>query len=88
MTKTKPPRGARGYASGFIEQVKAADATLVGVQLGRLCVAHSIPAAWVAARVGVTRTMVYRWFVGGFSPQGERLKKVQTLLARLQRELT
>lgn len=54
----------RGYSTGFIDAVNAADNTKVGVQLGLACITYDISVLKVAEHFGVSRTTVYAWFKG------------------------
>lgn len=83
MTTSNTQSVGRGYASGFVARVQSADRTLIGVQLGLLCIERDVPVLWVAEQTGVSRQTVYRWFLGA-PPQGERLVQVEKLLARLR----
>lgn len=83
MTTSKLPQGARGYTSGFIAKVKAADATSIGVQLGLACIEHNVPLAQIAERLGTSRQSVYNWFLGA-CPRGDRLGQVESLIAQLR----
>lgn len=85
---SKAPATGRGYAALFAQRVLGAAGTSVGVQLGKLCVEHNIPVAWVAGQTGASRQTVYKWFLGEGSPQADRLVKVEKLLARLRKRLS
>lgn len=54
----------RGYATGMIDDINAADNTKVGVQLALACVMYNVSVIEVAKRFGVSRTTVYAWFKG------------------------
>ena len=54
----------RGYSSRFIETVKAADNTKLGVRLGIVCIQNNISAVEVAEFFKVSRMTVYNWFKG------------------------
>ena len=43
----------------------AANQSLLGVQLGRFCIEHNIPARKVASDLDVSKSVVYSWFTGG-----------------------
>lgn len=52
------------YTSKIIRANADADPTLLGVQLGKLCIFKQIAVATVAQDLNVTKSTVYRWFVG------------------------
>ena len=53
----------------LIERNKAAERRRLGVALGRVCIAQSIPVIAVAEEFGVSRMTVYNWFAGVHDPQ-------------------
>lgn len=53
-----------GYSQQLVKANKKANQKLIGVQLGRHCIAKDIPVAYVAKSFGVSRTAVYAWFKG------------------------
>jgi transcriptional regulator with XRE-family HTH domain len=72
-----------GYSIRVAEAIKAADGNLLGVQLGRACLARDIPVSDVARRLKVTRQTVYHWFLGESDPRGDTRDAIQTYLASL-----
>lgn len=64
----------RTYSVTFLLELKNADASLLGVQLGRLCVEANLPAVYVAKVLGVSRNSIYGWFRG--KPMHESKRKV------------
>jgi hypothetical protein len=52
------------YSVKIVQLNAAADGELLGVQLGRLCIHMEIPVAHVADHLDVTKTTVYKWFLG------------------------
>lgn len=58
-----------GYSVKLLEANKRADKKNLGVQLGKLCIKHSIPVSKVAGDLGVSRPTVYNWFCGVTTPQ-------------------
>lgn len=52
------------YTIKIAELNAAADQNLLGVQLGRFCISNSIPASKVAEELDVSKSVVYKWFVG------------------------
>lgn len=53
-----------GYSMRIAKQIRAADSSLLGVQLGIACLKKGISVAEVAQRVGVDKRTVYAWFTG------------------------
>lgn len=74
----------RGYSSGVVKQIKAADQTLIGVQLGVVCVDKDIAAQDLARELGVTRSTVYYWFKGQCVPCKSKEPELVALLERLR----
>lgn len=72
-----------GYSLRLIDQNKAADDRRLGVRLGRLCIAHDVPVAVVAARFGVTRQTVYNWFRGNGDPGSAIITLVESYISAL-----
>lgn len=54
----------RTYSEDFLLELQRADPTMLGVQLGRLCVEANLPAAYVAKALETSRMSVYKWFRG------------------------
>lgn len=73
----------RGYSIRIAEGIKEADVNLLGVQLGRACLARDIPVATVAAELGVTRQTVYQWFLGLSEPRGQACDAISAYLTKL-----
>lgn len=64
----------RTYSTRFLLDLKDADASLLGVQLGRLCVEANLPAVYVANVLGISRNSIYGWFRG--KPMHESKRKI------------
>ena len=58
-----------GYNARLVAQNRQADKSLLGVQLGRLCIRHDIPVSSVSEYLGVSRQTIYNWFRGESTPQ-------------------
>jgi hypothetical protein len=54
----------RTYGSKLLVKLKEGDSSLLGVQLGRLCVEANLPVAYVAEALEVSRNTVHLWFRG------------------------
>lgn len=52
------------YTAKIVRLNADADQSLLGVQLGRLCIYRQVPVADVAEALNVTKAAVYRWFSG------------------------
>lgn len=60
---TAPPP-TMSYTAKIVRLNADADSSLLGVQLGRLCIHRRVPVADVAEALNVTKAAVYRWFSG------------------------
>lgn len=70
-----------GYSNRLVELNNKADDRLLGVRLGRVCIAKDIPVSDVAIQLGVTRQTVYNWFCGVNAPRSNWV--IQELLDSL-----
>lgn len=52
------------YTTKIIRRNADADPSLLGVQLGRLCIYKLVPVNRIAADLGVTKAAIYSWFSG------------------------
>ncbi len=73
----------RGYSIRMAEAIKGANGNLLGVRLGRACLARDIPVSDVAERLGVTRQTVYAWFMGTSDPRGPMCDAIKSYLNSL-----
>lgn len=64
----------RTYSTRFLLDLKDADSSLLGVQLGRLCVEANLPAIYVANALSISRNSIYGWFRG--KPMHESKRKI------------
>lgn len=71
-----------GYSQSLVAANKKANAKSLGVALGRFCVVRGIPATKVAGALGVSRTTVYNWFVGEFTPSPDHSEQIERFMAR------
>ena len=72
-----------GYSLYIIQANKSASKRLVGVALGRACIAKGIAVADVAERFGVSRQTVYNWFEGKHDPKPNMLRNIEAYIERL-----
>lgn len=71
-----------GYSLSLAKRNKQASTKLLGVRLGRVCIAKDVPVIEVANALGVTRQTVYNWFGGATSPAKDLESAVLKLIAR------
>jgi transcriptional regulator with XRE-family HTH domain len=71
-----------GYSLSLLSRNKKADVRLIGVKLGRICIAKDISVSKIAYEAGVTRQTVYNWFSGVSSPTVALQSTVQKLIDR------
>jgi transcriptional regulator with XRE-family HTH domain len=57
-----------GYSADFVQRVRAASRSHIGVRLAKFCIANNISVASVAGKFKVSRATVYKWFVGDTNP--------------------
>jgi transcriptional regulator with XRE-family HTH domain len=57
-----------GYSARLIKQNAAADQSMLGVRLGKLCIEKDISVARIADHFDMTKQTVYNWFTGISSP--------------------
>lgn len=72
-----------GYSHYTVTANKDADAGLLGVRLGRVCIKHNVPVATVAQEFGVTRQTVYNWFAGTHEPSPQLVRAVLSFIHSL-----
>lgn len=70
-----------GYSQRIVTANKAADKSLLGVALGRICIERDIPVADIAAAMGVSRQTIYNWFCGLHTPQAAQVESVKDFIA-------
>jgi hypothetical protein len=71
-----------GYSQSLAEANKKANVKSLGVALGRFCIVRGIPATKVAEALGVSRTTVYNWFLGEFTPSPNHSEQIERFMAR------
>ena len=57
-----------------------ADTTNLGVLLGRYCIGRDISAVEIAAKIGVSKMTIYRWFTGEWEPRPRYGDKILAIL--------
>jgi hypothetical protein len=74
---------SKGYSTLVVREIEDANPLLLGVQLGKICVKHSISVKDVAEFFAVSRVTVYGWFKGKVVMSGSHVEKAQKLIAKL-----
>lgn len=77
---------SRGYSYALGKAINAADPKLLGVRLGRVCVAKDVPVTTVATRCGVSRQTVYWWFTGVFKPKPKLAELIAQILEEYEQD--
>jgi hypothetical protein len=72
-----------GYSTLTVREIKEANASLLGVKLGLVCITRDIPVKDVAEFFGVSRVTVYGWFKGKTIVSGKHSEKMQKLITKL-----
>lgn len=72
-----------GYSQRIVERNRRADDRLIGVRLGRVCIAQEVPVSVVAREFKVTRQTVYNWFSGASSPATLLHTRIDVYIANL-----
>jgi hypothetical protein len=76
----------RSYGQKFLLELRDADPTRLGVQLGRLCVDANLPALYVAKVLTVSKTTIYAWFRGQYIREQKR-KTIEAFITLLQKDM-
>jgi hypothetical protein len=72
-----------GYSTLTAQEINEANHALLGVKLGRICVAKGIPVKDVAEFFSVSRVTVYAWFRGKAVVSGKHADRMQQLIDKL-----
>jgi predicted DNA-binding protein YlxM (UPF0122 family) len=72
----------KGYSFKFVKANQEADASKIGVLLGRYCIMNDIPVSAIAETFDVSRMTVYQWFIGASNPHRKKAEKIKELLDR------
>lgn len=73
-----------GYSARVIKANVFQDDSLLGVKLGRLCIALDIPVSAIAKDAGVSKQTVYNWFMGKCDPHPSLTAKIQELITQIE----
>lgn len=72
----------RGYSHAMARVVATLDQSSVIGQFATYCVSNDIPVDDVARAFKVTRSTVYNWFKGVYSPRERQIARMQEVLAK------
>lgn len=75
---------SQGYTLRLRDLNDQANASNVGVRLGRICIERGIAVTYVARKIGVTRATVYNWFCGATAPQNYAVSRIEAFIAELK----
>lgn len=73
----------KGYSTTFVNEVKEADKSKLGVLFGIACIKKDIPVTDVASFFEVSRMTVYSWFRGKTNVPQKHKEKMQKLVDKL-----
>lgn len=77
------PRRNKGYLVFTVQDIQDANPLMLGVKLGKACVAKEIPVTEVAEYLDVSRTTIYAWFMGRAHVSDKYAAKVEDLIQKL-----
>lgn len=77
---------SRSYGHKFLLELRDADASRLGVQLGRLCVEANLPALYVSKVIQVSKTTIYAWFRGQYIRE-EKRKIVEAFIDLVRKDM-
>jgi hypothetical protein len=73
----------KGYSLLTANEIREANQSLLGVQLGKICLDKDIPVTDVADFFNVSRVTVYSWFRGKAIVSGKHSDKMKRLIEKL-----
>jgi predicted DNA-binding protein YlxM (UPF0122 family) len=74
-----------GYSQKLAEVNAEADAKMLGVRLGRLCIKQGISVMEIATHLKISRTAVYNWFTGLNEVSSKYEQEVKNLIDWLKK---
>lgn len=74
-----------GYSQSTVAANKRASSKLLGVALGRLCIANDISVRMIAECIGVSRQTIYNWFEGRHEPNRSTVLAIEKLIDSLRK---
>ena len=76
----------RTFSSTLLVKLKEGDSSLLGIQLGRLCVEANLPVAYVAEAIEVSRNTMHLWFRGQVMNENRR-KVVEAFMFLVENDM-
>ena len=73
-----------GYSLITVNEIQNANANLLGVKLGKVCLKNNIPVKDVAEFFVVSRMTVYNWFKGKVVVSGKHAERMLKLIDKLK----
>lgn len=83
MGASAPFKNMHGYTLALVQANKKAPSKLLGVRLGKACIAANLPVSQVATDFGVSRTAVYAWFKGISQPHWVLEQQIEKYIKEL-----
>ena len=77
------PRRGEAFTVFTAQAINEANPNLLGVKLGRICVARQIPMKDVAQYLGVSYPTVYKWFTGKADVNRKYFDQIEKLVEKL-----
>jgi predicted DNA-binding protein YlxM (UPF0122 family) len=74
-----------GYSQKIAEANAKADTTMLGVQLGNMCIKQGVSVIDIANHLKISRTAVYNWFTGLNDVSSQYEQEVKNLIDWLKR---
>jgi len=71
-----------GYSQRIVRSNSLASPTLIGVDLGRICIRYEVPVIEVSEALGVSRQTVYNWFIGKCKPKAALHDAIEKLISK------
>lgn len=71
-----------GYSQRIVKSNSVANPTLIGVDLGRVCIRYEVPVTEVSEALGVSRQTVYNWFIGRCKPKEALHGAIEKLIGK------
>ncbi len=74
-----------GYSQQLVDANRRASKKSPGVKLGRECIKADVTVISIAAKLGVSRATIYKWFVGTCIPREKHVLAIDTLISQMQK---